>query len=499
MASWTAGQKLGQYEIVAHLQSGGMGEIYEVLNLPLQRHEAMKILPDELAAQPDFVLRFIGEARKNAALDHPHIVPVYHISAAETRPVYFTMKLIRGQNLKQWFRGRLPLSEAEAAGLVCQICDALQFAHDRQTIHRDLKPANLMFDQDGGLYLMDFGIAFAAQDTHLTQTGMQMGTAAYMSPEQALDAKHVDARTDLYSLGVMLFEMLTGQTPYQSDSQVSLALKHLNAPIPDPRELRPALSAEIAGIVNRLLQKSADARFASAQELKQQLVAWPRAKALPAGGEAPFDPGELDAFTAVSGDATAAVSQARTASAEATLQVPTQAGVPPAAEAAGLLPEPSEPPVAERPRRNRRWLLGLLLMCWFGSLLYARRQRTPVPAPEIRPSVLTKGESHSQPEVPDEPEQPEQAEQPSGRFPFTEDREVRPADMQGKNCFDLEIMRNEIYARYGRRFQNPQLQAYFEAQDWYEVEPDYHETDLDPLEKANAGLIRATEQARGCL
>lgn len=295
-------QILGCYRIVRHLQSGGMGEIYEVFNTQLERSEAMKVLPAELAEQPDFVNRFVSEARKNARLDHPHIVPVYQISAPDARPVYFTMKLIHGETLKHWYKGRLPMGEREACELMLQICEALIYAHEQGLIHRDLKPANLMFDRKGRLYLMDFGIARAAQDTHLTQTGTQMGTAAYMSPEQAQDAKNVDARTDLYSLGVMLFEMLTGRTPFLSDSQVKMALKHIQEPIPDPAELNPGLSPGMVSLIRVLLEKNPEDRLPDAASLRDRLEAilageaiiqapaYPRAVSLPSGETAILPP-----------------------------------------------------------------------------------------------------------------------------------------------------------------------------------------------------------------
>lgn len=557
-------EKLGIYTVIRHLQSGGMGDIYEVYNTQLERPEAMKVLPPELAEQPDFVARFIGEARKNARLDHPNIVPVYQISETGMRPVYFTMKLIYGQTLKQWFKSRLPLPERQAIELLLQINEALIYAHSQGLIHRDLKPANLMFDAADRLYLMDFGIARAAQDTHLTHTGTQMGTAAYMSPEQAQDAKHVDARSDLYSLGVMLFEMLTGRTPFLSDSHVGMALKHIQEPIPDPKFLNPGLSEGMVNLIRHLLEKDPELRVSSALELRDRLrmllnplqtsaqtpESQTEIQTAVSGAEAsaPFDPFSLleadssDQGTLAFGtnvlndpkdpDRTAPmppISSVLTPTADPespTIQpvlpgqsLPPQPPPEPQPAPGVTLPGPilhqAKPLLPVKAPKSRKLLLvgGFVLAMFLGAVLYAADQEGYFEedsySNDLDPYLNSQSMPNAMPTMPaDLPgdlasEPPADHlmpnDDPIGRFPFTEQRPIVREDLIKVSCKDLELMRNEIFARYGRKFENPALKAHFEAQDWYEPDPNYTDDVLSELERYNAGFILGFEQATQCM
>jgi len=260
-------EQLSGYRVEGFLQAGGMGEVYRVTNLDLEREEALKLLKPELCHNPDFVLRFLAEARRAAQLEHAHIIPIYRI-VQEPERIFFTMKLIEGRSLSELIHEEGALPEEMVLDILAQVTRALEYAHSRGVVHRDIKPANIMLDRFAHAYLLDFGIAKNLLGaSHLTQTGTQMGTALYMSPEQAQDAKKADERSDLYSLGVLMFQMLTGELPFQGESEIAVALKHIQEAPPDPKLLKPDLSPECRGIVLKLLTKSPDQRYQTAREL----------------------------------------------------------------------------------------------------------------------------------------------------------------------------------------------------------------------------------------
>lgn len=260
-------QVLDIYRIEALIQTGGMGEVYKVFNTQLNRFEALKILKPELGHNHEFVTRFIAEAQRAAQLDHNHIVPIYRIVEQEKTLVFFTMKYIEGDTLSEVLQDNGPLDEDTVCDLIAQIARALDYAHQQGVVHRDIKPANVMIDQNAHLYLLDFGIAKTMLDNQsLTKTGTQMGTSLYMSPEQAQNAREADARSDLYSLGVMMFQMLTGELPFDGESEIAVALKHIQEKVPDPRALNSEISVMIRNVVLKLLEKDPQQRFQNARE-----------------------------------------------------------------------------------------------------------------------------------------------------------------------------------------------------------------------------------------
>jgi tetratricopeptide (TPR) repeat protein len=273
MADMT-GQTLGKYRLTERLGRGGMAQVYRAYQPSLERDVAIKVMHSYLAEDEGFVGRFKREAKAVAALRHPHIVQVYDFDI-EDDTYYMVMEFIGGETLKQRLRQlnaqgqRMPLSEV--AQVFCALCDALDYAHAQGRVHRDIKPANIMFDGER-LVLTDFGIASIVGGTRYTASGAMVGTPAYMSPEQG-QGERGDVRSDVYSLGVVLFEMLTGQVPYDADTPLAIVLKHLNEPLPLPRQITADVPPTVERVVLKALAKSPGDRYQSAGELADALDA----------------------------------------------------------------------------------------------------------------------------------------------------------------------------------------------------------------------------------
>lgn len=255
--------KLGKYLIVRHLGSGGMADVYEAEDSQLGRRVALKVLPPELARNPQFIQRFESEVRKAASLNHGGIVPVFDFGF-DNGTHYYSMRLLTHGSL----RNRIDegMTDSEALSILRDIADALGHAHGRQPplVHRDVKPENILFDEQGRALLTDFGIAKAMDGNHsLTATGVAIGSALYMSPEQARGKKDVDGRADLYSLGAMFYEMLMGVPPYEGEDQISIILKHVTEPIPQ----LPEKFAQYQSLLDTMMAKNPAQRVATARDL----------------------------------------------------------------------------------------------------------------------------------------------------------------------------------------------------------------------------------------
>ncbi len=264
-------RKLGKYEIIERIGRGGMAEVYRAYNANLDRYEAIKVLHSFLADAPEFKTRFEKEARNIARLKHPHIVQVYDFNFdPDTGSYYMVMELIEGGTLKDRLQELAKNGEVmplgEALRYIRESADALSYAHKQGMIHRDVKPANLMVDRDGRIVLTDFGIAKIVTGPQFTVTGGMVGTPAYMSPEQGM-GEPGDERSDLYSLGVILYELLTGKPPYSADTPLALILKHVNSPIPSACENNPRLPPFVDEVINKLLAKDPAERYQNADEL----------------------------------------------------------------------------------------------------------------------------------------------------------------------------------------------------------------------------------------
>ena len=268
--SFQAGQMLGDYEVLEILGAGGMGKVYKVRNTISSRIEAAKVLLPDLANSPELADRFLREIRVTATLDHPNIAKL-HTALRLDNQLLMIMEFVEGTTLEQVIdKGRLTYQQA--AGYITQVLSALAFAHSRGVVHRDIKPANMMLTAGGVVKLMDFGIAKMAADRKLTQTGHTMGSLYYMSPEQIRGEANLDGRSDLYSVGISLYEMVTGEKPFEADSQYSIMAAHLNEAPRPPLERDPTLPPALNEIIMMAIAKDPAQRFQKAEAFRQALA-----------------------------------------------------------------------------------------------------------------------------------------------------------------------------------------------------------------------------------
>ena len=247
-----------------------MGEVYLARDRVLGRDVALKVLRRQYAGDDEFAERFKREAMSAASLSHPNIVQVYDRGETEEPASYIAMEYVPGGTLKERISREGPLEAADAAGLGVQVAEALGAAHDRGMVHRDVKPQNVLLTARGGAKVADFGIARAGSSATISTTGSVMGTAGYMSPEQAL-GKPATPKSDLYSLGVVLYEALTGELPYTADNPIAVSMKHVNEPLRPPIELNTSIPRGMNAIVTKLLAKDPEDRYADADELADDL------------------------------------------------------------------------------------------------------------------------------------------------------------------------------------------------------------------------------------
>ena len=259
-----------RYTLVELLGDGGMAKVYLARDNSLDREVALKVLREQFAGDEEFVERFRREAMSIAALNHPGIVQVYDRGRTEDGTFYIVMEYVPGGTLKERIKGKGNLASGEAAGIASQVADALAVTHDRGIIHRDIKPQNVLLTASGEAKVSDFGIARAASAKTMTQTNSLLGTLAYMSPEQ-VRGERVGPASDLYSLGVVLYEMLTGEPPYQGDDPIATAMKHLDEPPRNPQEMNSAVPEELDALVVKLLAKDPEDRYVSAASLSEDL------------------------------------------------------------------------------------------------------------------------------------------------------------------------------------------------------------------------------------
>ena len=264
------GKTLGRYEVVNHIGHGGMAEVYMGQQVNLERDVAIKVLHPFLADEVGFVNRFQREARLVATLRHPNIVQVYDFDHDEEYEIYYmVMEYIQGQTLKDRLQnGGIPLEEG--AFIAAGIADALYYAHQRDMVHRDVKPANIMFTEEGHPVLADFGIARMLSVSGLTASGAMVGTPAYMAPEIGIGEPATES-ADIYSLGVVLYQLTTGRLPFEAEVPMSLVMKHINDPVPPPTELAPEIPAALEEVILTALAKEPAERYANSGEFSTAL------------------------------------------------------------------------------------------------------------------------------------------------------------------------------------------------------------------------------------
>ncbi|MCU1677368.1 MAG: pknB, partial [Frankiales bacterium] len=362
----------GRYRVLNRLGSGGMADVYCAEDLQLGRKVALKLLYRRFAEDAEFVERFRREASSAAGLQHPNVVGVYD-RGEEDGMQYIAMEYLDGRTLKDIVRTEGPLAPGRAVDLVEQVLRAARFAHKRGIIHRDLKPHNVIVDSEDRAKVTDFGIALAGA-SDMTQTGSIMGTAQYLSPEQA-QGQPVDARSDLYSVGIMLYELLTGRVPFDGDSAVSIALKQVSAvPVP-PSQLNPAVSPALEHAVLRALAKDPKYRPADAEAFIQELDAARTGLSAVAGS------GDATAMTRIVGGGAAVGAGAAVPMADATssFELAAMYGVP--SEAPPSPPPPREP---EHDGSRRWWpalLAGLVVVALIvGGVLLFGGSKVTVPS-----------------------------------------------------------------------------------------------------------------------
>src|SRR5262247_3085041 len=272
------GRTLDQkYYLESELGVGGMGTVYRAGRLLIGDWVAVKVLHPDQMADPQAVERFRREAQTAASLKHPNVVRVYDFNVSSEGLSYLVMELAEGENLRSLVERQGTLVETDAAEIIRQVCAALDEAHSQGVVHRDIKPENILVrtvPEGLQVKVLDFGIA-ALRDVNggrLTRTGSVVGTPHYMSPEQCL-GEELDGRSDIYSLGIVLFEMLTGVVPFDSSTPTAIVIKHVNDPPPPPRSLNPKISPAVESVVLRALEKRRDARPQTAGEMARELIA----------------------------------------------------------------------------------------------------------------------------------------------------------------------------------------------------------------------------------
>ncbi|EJW17525.1 serine/threonine-protein kinase PrkC [Paenibacillus alvei DSM 29] len=259
----------GRYEIITRIGGGGMALVYKALDNLLNRYVAVKVLRQQFVHDEEFIRRFRREAQSAASLSHPNVVSIYDVGQEEDTH-FIVMEYVEGHNLNEIILERAPLQVDESIRISTQICDALDHAHQNHIIHRDIKPHNILIGRNGRVKVTDFGIARAVTSSTITQTGSVVGSVHYFSPEHAKGVS-TGEKSDLYSLGIVLYQMLTGQLPFLGESPISVALKHLQEPFDEPRAVNPHIPQSVENVILKSMRKNPAERYQSAAEMMRDL------------------------------------------------------------------------------------------------------------------------------------------------------------------------------------------------------------------------------------
>ncbi len=389
--------RLGHYDIVAELGRGGMGVVYKGHETSLNRYVAIKVLADSLAHDEAVKERFLREARSMAALNDPHIIQIYFIGEDEGGQTYFVMEFVDGESLGSMLKREGKLSVEQSAKVIYQTAMGLATAHDRGVVHRDIKPGNLMINGRGAVKIADFGIALSNHDLSkkLTTTGEFVGTPGYLSPEVCL-GKPVDQRSDIFSLGIVMFEMLTGRMPFTDESPLGLMLEVVKAEIPDVREINHDVDPEIARILDRMIAKDPNERYQNCHELVAELGAHPL---VAKGGPISLQPKMSAAAATMIGQKTPVSAQTALPTTPRT-PISAQGAAPTRVTPSGL-PMPPAPPAAapshqsvldrqgQAPRRSALpWAIAAIALLALAGGAYAFRDRIPGMGAPSQPTAV---------------------------------------------------------------------------------------------------------------
>jgi serine/threonine protein kinase len=440
-----------EYELEKELGRGGMAVVFKAREKALEREVAIKVLPFSLSFDAEFVERFQREARTSAKLEHPNIIPIYRVGKSG-RVIYFVMKFLRGKPLSDVIEARGALPVPEIRRVLVEAGRALGYAHKHGIVHRDIKPDNIMFDELGQAILTDFGIAKAQSGARLTGTGMSIGTPHYMSPEQAR-AQNLDGRSDIYSLGVVGYQCLTGHVPFDGEDSFSIGYKHIMEELPTP-PLETAEQRELFGVVQRMLAKKPEDRFQSAEELVTALEGV--SGVAPAMSDIATRPTERVRATPPAMASLAAAATTPLPRASASMPRPPEVALRPRSSG-GRRPSPPQPRPRPRPKRSRAPLFVafflVIILAGLGAYLKYGSQlglpdiatllaRDSVPAPaRARPrrAQPAAADSHARPAAqresvvapPPAPERPETPRPNGARRPIGRRRPPPPRRRAG--------------------------------------------------------------------
>lgn len=463
-----------KYRIESILGAGGMGTVYRATRLMIGDAVAIKVLHPAEVSDLQAIERFRREAQAVARLKHPNVVTVHDFGVSNRSLVYFVMELVEGESLRSIIK-RGPLTPSATGEIISQVCGALDEAHRRNIIHRDLKPDNIIVTTSStGLRVkvLDFGIAklldLSVTADNLTQTGTVLGTPHYMSPEQCL-GEELDGRSDIYSLGIVLYEMLSGVVPFNSPSLTALVLQHVTQPPPPLRGINISISAAIERVVMRALEKQPEARQPTADEL------------------------DLELRDAIRGSVNtpATVIRQRTVNPEKTIAASSREGTGLAATVPMAMPNgvfPSRATVTPAGKPRRRFLplvVGsvLILLCALGLVAWRLsirgRDDRVIDTPPGK-SPRNEGDAKSDLAM--------QAEDK-----IVKGEELSDSDVLGLSLPEIKRLRNAVFARHGRVFQTPELQNYFVGRPWYKPRNNYSDRDLTPADRANTRITTAAE------